>query len=165
MPADRRLVDDAYYLILWGEAETTITIMAASIPVLRVLIKEVRSRPGTAPSKFSPSAVPSLNIPMSRPRISWPVNRVSGGKAGIRTDSDSGRSDIQMGDIGWPQRSASSTPTTSGASSRTRRPLHGFVSHKRPFIGSIGSSRSRARLLNFGIRTWQGQRRLMYNDT
>lgn len=99
MPADRRLVDDAYYLILWGEAETTITIMAASIPVLRVLIKEVRSRPGTAPSKFSPSAVPSLNIPMSRPRISWPVNRVSGGKAGIRTDSDSGRSDIQMGDI------------------------------------------------------------------
>ncbi|KAK3934691.1 hypothetical protein QBC46DRAFT_299422 [Diplogelasinospora grovesii] len=34
---------EGYHLVIWGSAETAITIMAASIPVLRVLVREVKT--------------------------------------------------------------------------------------------------------------------------
>lgn len=36
-------VDDNIDLMLWGNAESSITIIAASIPILRVLIRDVRT--------------------------------------------------------------------------------------------------------------------------
>ncbi|KAK0625052.1 hypothetical protein B0T17DRAFT_577729 [Bombardia bombarda] len=34
---------EGYYLVIWGSAEVAITIMAASIPILRVLVREVQA--------------------------------------------------------------------------------------------------------------------------
>ncbi len=37
------LTDDGVDLFIWGNAETNVTIIAASIPILRVLVREVKS--------------------------------------------------------------------------------------------------------------------------
>ena len=40
---DSLLTDDGIDLFIWGNAESAVTIIAASIPILRVLVREVRS--------------------------------------------------------------------------------------------------------------------------
>jgi hypothetical protein len=41
--ADWRVLDEGYKLVVWGMAESATAIMASSIPVLRVLIRDVKS--------------------------------------------------------------------------------------------------------------------------
>jgi hypothetical protein len=51
--ANPELLDDAVELNIWTNAEVTITIMAASIPVLRAFLKEKVSNSRTERSQFT----------------------------------------------------------------------------------------------------------------
>lgn len=62
------MLDEGKDLITWGSAETAVTIMAASIPVLRVLVRDIassrgyfRSRESKSGSGGGPGGVSSAN--------------------------------------------------------------------------------------------------------
>jgi hypothetical protein len=69
-------IADGIDLFIWGNAETTVTIIAASIPILRVLIRDVKtSRRSDTNTKYSKSEFPSEAS--QRNKVT-----VSGGSAG-----------------------------------------------------------------------------------
>lgn len=79
------LTDHGYDLVIWGTAESATTIMAASIPVLRVLFRDIRLHPdrhydteeGTGPRERKRVATP-LGVGLEsdasdRSILRWPV--------------------------------------------------------------------------------------------
>ena len=68
---------DTVAVTIWGGAEGALTIMAASIPVLRALIRS--NRPSIPPAELSPSDVRRLQLPASFATSEGSASRVEHG--------------------------------------------------------------------------------------
>lgn len=87
--------DNICELIVWGSAETAVTIVAVSIPVLRTLLKEVKA--ASSPRQNISGANTDISLKMSRivqtrtitvisearPRSQWDEMGYSNGKISI----------------------------------------------------------------------------------